>query len=141
MLLPILGLGIAMKLSAHDLRSGQIGYYLRFVLRAPWEIVRRLLFSGSTISQEERAVLKEQGVDIPTADQDKKHELAPLLPDMHGQANRMVFLSMYMTGLGIGIIRTYHDALHGDPLTIFIWTVSLLATIATMVVLQRRRVR
>lgn len=139
MIFPIIGLGLAVKIAAHDSRVGQITYHLRFILKSCWEIVRRYLFNGSQISEEEHQVLREQGIVLPP--QDKKHRLAPLFPDMHALSNRIVFLTMYVAALGIGGIRTYHEALHLDPLTLFIWTVSLFATGATMYVLQRRRVR
>ncbi len=139
MILPLLGLGIAIKLSAHDLRAGQLNFHLRFILKSPWEILRRRIFDGRTISNEERLVLAEQGIDLP--EPDKKHPLAPPLRDMHALANRIVFLTVYATALGTGIIRTYREALHFDALTLFIWALSFLATAATLFVLQRRRVR
>jgi hypothetical protein len=139
MILPILGLGIAIKLSAHDLRVGQLTFHLRFILKSPWEILRRRIFNGSKMSREEQQVLAEQGINLPETD--KKHPLAPLLPDMHTLAHRIVFFTVDMTALGIGIIRTFREALHFDLLTLFIWTLSFLATVATVFVLQRRRVR
>lgn len=139
LILPVVGLGLAIKLSAHDLRTGQINYYLRFVLKSPWEIIRRLLFSGSKISDEESQILLEQGIDVQAPE--KKHELAPLLPNMHELGNRVVFGTIYAAALGIGTIRTYHNALHFDLLTLFLWGLAFFATAATLYVLQRRRVR
>lgn len=137
MILPILLLGLAIKIAAHDLRAGQINYYLRFVLKSVWEIVRRLLFNGSTISEEERKILAEQHVEIC----EKKQDLTPPLPDMHALAHRVVFFTVDATALGIGVLRTFRDAMHFDLLTLFMWTLSFLATAATVYVLQRRRVR
>jgi hypothetical protein len=139
LILPVVGLGLAIKLSAHDLRTGQINYYLRFVLKSPWEIIRRLLFSGSKISDEESQILLEQAIDVQAPE--KKHQLSPLFPNMHAVGNGVVFLTIHIVALGVGMIRTYHDAAHGDPLTLFLWVTALLATVATMYTLQRRRVR
>lgn len=139
MIFPIVGLGLAVKISAHDSRVGQITYYLRFILRSCWEIARRRLFHASRLSEEEHQVLREQGISLPPSH--KKHQLAPLFPDMHALSNRIVFLTMYAAALGIGVIRTYRDALHLDALTLFIWGLAFFATFATMYVLQRRRVR
>jgi len=139
LILPVVGLGLAIKLSAHDLRTGQINYHLRFVLKSPWEIIRRILFSGSTINDEERQILLEQGIDVQAPE--KKHELAPLLPNMHELGNRVVFGTIYAAALGIGTLRTYQDVLRFDPLTLFLWGLSFSASAATMYVLQRRRVR
>ena len=139
MIFPVVGLGLAVKIAAHDSRVGQITYYLRFILKSCWEIVRRRLFNGSKLSQEEQQVLREQGIVLPP--QNNKHQLAPLFPDMHALSNRIVFLTMYAAALGIGVIRTYPDALHLDVLTLFIWALAFFATAMTMYVLQRRRVR
>lgn len=139
MIFPVVGLGLAVKIAAHDSRVGQITYHLRFMLRSCWEIVRRYLFNGSKLSQEELQVLREQGIVLPP--QDNKHQLAPLFPDMHALSNRIVFLTMYAAALGIGMIRTYRDVMRGDLLSIFIWALAFFATAMTIYVLQRRRVR
>ena len=140
MILPIVGLGLAIKLAAHDLRTGQINYHLRFVLKSPWEILRRLLFDGSEISQEEHQILKEQGIVVGATTQGKK-PLAPPLPNMQMLANRIVFATIYATALGIGVIRTYQDILRADPLSIFIWLLAFAATGTTLYILRRKRVR
>ena len=51
------------------------------------------------------------------------------------------FCNVRFATLGIGVIRTYPAALHHDPLTIFVWSLSTLATLLTLVVLGRKRVR
>lgn len=139
-IVPVLGFGIAVKLAAHDLRSGQIGYYLRFALKSPWEVVRRQLFHGSTPTQQEQQILTEQGIDIQR-NPDQKHELAPPFSKTHTLAHLVVFLTIYSAALGIGLIRTYQSILSRDPLTLFVLVLALLATAATICVLPRRRVR
>lgn len=56
-------------------------------------------------------------------------------------ANRLAFLTMEFAALGIGVIRTYPAALRYDLLTLFVWSLSALATLLTMAVLGRKRVR
>ena len=35
MIFPVVALALALKLSAHDLRTGQINFYLRYILHSP----------------------------------------------------------------------------------------------------------
>lgn len=141
MILPIAALALALKLGAHDLRTGQITFYLRYVLHSPWEIVRRKLFNGNHLTAAEQSVLAEQGITLPEdLVQAARRLKAPLLAT-HAVANRLAFLTMEIGALGIGIIRTYPAALHHDPLTIFVWALSASATVLTMLVLRRKRVR
>ena len=139
MLEPIVGLGIAMKIAAHDLRVGQLNFYLRSVLRSVWEIWRRATFNDVHISDAERTVLAEQHIEMGA--KGKKHELAPPRIDMQALANRWVFMTNYLAALGIGIIRTSPQVLHGDLLTIFVWLFSFVTTGCTWAVLQRKRIR
>jgi hypothetical protein len=140
MIFPIAGLALALKLSAHDLRTGQINFYMRFILRSPWEICRRTLFSCSTLSDVEQAVLREQ--DIITQDLIQRAQtLTPPIADMQAFANRLAFLTIDAAALSIGVIRTYPAALQWDPLTILVWVVSLISVVLTMIVLRRKRVR
>lgn len=141
MIFPVAALALALKLSAHDLRTGQINFYLRYVLHSPWEIVRRLLFNGSDITKSEQSILAEQGIIISSQLIQEAKKLRPPISDTHALANRLAFLTMEFAALGIGVIRTYSAALRYDFLTIFVWVLSALATILTMVVLGRRRVR
>lgn len=136
---PVVGLGIAMKIAAHDLRVGQLNLYLRSVLRSTWEIWRRSTFNGVAINDAERLVLAEQHIDVTTTG--KKHLLTPRVANMQALANRWVFMANYLAALGIGVIRTYPQAFHFDLLTIFVWLCSFSTAACTWVVLQRRRVR
>ena len=131
MVFPIAALALALKLSAHDLRTGQINFYLRYVLRSPWEIVRRRLFNGKSIDQGEQRVLEEQGIVITSELLEAAQKLKSPIADFTFEA----------ASLGIGVIRTYPEALHHDLLTLFVWFLSALATFLTIVVLRRRRVR
>jgi hypothetical protein len=62
MIFPVAALALALKLSAHDLRVGQISFYLRYVLRSPWEMIRRQLYNGSDLTPSEQSILAQQGV-------------------------------------------------------------------------------
>ena len=141
MLFPIAALALALKLSAHDLRTGQINFYLRYGLRSPWEIVRRALFDGSTLSKVEQQVLGEQGIAITDELRQAAKNLRPPIADMHSVANRLAFFTFEAASLGIGVIRTYPAVLGHDLLTIFVWVLSCVATFLTVLVLQRKRVR
>lgn len=141
MIFPVAALALALKLSAHDLRTGQINFYLRYALRSPWEMLRRLLFNGSDLTTSEQSILAQQGVALSIDLIRKAKKLKPLFSDTHTLANRLAFLTMEFAALGIGVIRTYPEALRHDPLTIFVWSLSALATLLTIVVLGRRRVR
>lgn len=141
MIFPVAALALALKLSAHDLRTGQINFYLRSVLRSPWEIVRRLLFNGSDITEAEQRILAGQGIILSPQLIQEAQKLKPPISDTHALANRLAFLTMEFAALGIGVIRTYPAALRYDLLTLFVWSLSALATLLTMVVLGRKRVR
>lgn len=141
MIFPVAALALALKLSAHDLRVGQISFYLRYVLRSPWEMIRRQLYNGSDLTPSEQSILAQQGVTLSTELVGEAKKLKPLVSDTHVLANRLGFLTMEFAALGIGVIRTYPAALRHDPLTIFVWSLSALATILTMLVLGRKRVR
>jgi hypothetical protein len=141
MIYPLAALALALKLSAHDLRTGQINFYLRSVLRSPWEIVRRLLFNGSDITEAERGILAEQGIILSAQLIQEAQKLRPPISDVHALANRLAFLTMEFAAVGIGVIRTYPAALRHDILTIFVWSLSILATLLTTIALGRKRVR
>ncbi|TMC24211.1 MAG: hypothetical protein E6J34_00895, partial [Chloroflexi bacterium] len=63
-LLPLAVCAIFLKVAKHDRRIGQITFYLRYVLGSSWEIVRRHLFDGTPLSDDDQAILAEQQITI-----------------------------------------------------------------------------
>src|SRR5215813_90608 len=60
--LPLAVCAIFLKVAKHDRRIGQITFYLRYILGSSWEILRRHLFDGAPLSEQDQAILAEQGI-------------------------------------------------------------------------------
>ncbi len=142
MLIPPIGLALAFKIGGNDLKNGQINFYLRRALRSVWEIFRRYVYEGHTITREERAILKEQEVLLPEAEiQWIRNQLSPRFSSLSAWGDKWGFLVFYAIGGGVGITRTYVDVLHGNPTTWFIWISAVIATVLTIMVMGRKRIR
>jgi len=137
----IIGLSIAAKMSAHDSRVGQISYYLHQFLKSCWEITRRILWSGRKATEVEEGTLLEQGIQITEEILREAKKLLPIIPDLNAWANRLMFVSLEMVALGVLVLRSYQDVLQGNLLTIFVWGITFACTLATFLVLRRKRVR
>ena len=140
-LVPLIGLSLALKISVHDLRSGQIGFYQRKILRSPWEIVRRRLWDASKLSHIEKHILDEQHIEITPELAHEAQKLLPLIPHADDWANRIMFASFEGTAVTILLIRTYHQFFDKDLVAIFAWILAGGATLASLLILQRKRVR
>ena len=134
------GFALALKIGSHDLRVGQIGLYLRLILRSPYEIVRRVLFHRSRPSFVETRVLEDQHIDLSQPVMREAARLRPRL-SMHELGNRLCFMIFDLTALVIAVLRTYPAALHFDLLTLFMWCIGIISSLGTWMILERKRFR
>jgi len=138
-LLPLLGFSVALKIGAHDLRTGQLAFYLKRILYSPWEITRRVLWSGTCLSPLERQILEDQGIAVTDALQTEARKLLPVFPHLHSLSNILLILTLEGTGDGLLVLRTYSAM--PDPLTVFVWVLALLCSVLSIPPLLRMRVR
>lgn len=139
--LPLVGLSLALNMSVHDLRAGQLSFYQRRILRSPWEIIRRVLWNGTALTDQEKCVLVEQNIVITDSLLRDAQKLLPLLPELYSLSTRLMFLTFEGAAVGILCIRTYEQVVRLDLLTIFAWIIAMSATIVTWMMLGRKRVR
>ena len=140
-LLPVASLSLALALNTHSTRVGQLNFIARYVLRSPYEIVRRYLFSGERPSGEELQVLTEQDIEISQDMLAAAKALRPRFPDQRSAANWILFGGFEGVALGILFLRTYDQVLHWNVLAIFAWLIALASTSITVLVLKHTRVR
>lgn len=93
-LVPRVGLSLALKISGHDLRAGQIGFYQRKFLRSPWEMVRRLLWSGKTLTHTSLS----KGLRLPLSCSKKLESWHPLSLTTTGQTYHVCLLRGHVRG-------------------------------------------
>lgn len=142
LLVPPIGLALAFKLGGNDLRIGQINYFLRRGLRSTWEIFRRYVFDGKKITPREQVILQEQELLLSEREITAiRKQLSPRFPSLSAWGDRWGFLVFYCVSIGIGGTKTYPDALRGNITTLFLWAAACIATLLTIAVLGRRRVR
>ncbi|GHP00840.1 hypothetical protein KSF_108870 [Reticulibacter mediterranei] len=133
-LLPIALSALMLKHYVHNLRIGQIGFYLRFVLKSRWEVTRRHLFSKQTLSSQE-----DQTFDAHLLKEAQK--LTPFYKHIDMLASQILFSTLSATALIIASQRTY-DQLFSHPFTLSLWILSYgLAAASSCFLAVKKRVR
>lgn len=139
-LLPISICALFFKLARHDLRVGQLGFYLRFVLKSCWEIVRRHIFDDKPLSSEEQSILTAQGIVITETMRAEAKQLRSVI-HLDFWSNLTMLVAFSGTSLGVASIRTWPLLLHLNLLTLFLWILGYTTTVISVLLLLRKRVR
>lgn len=140
-LIPVVLLPIALRINSHSTRVGQLNFTLRFVLKSPWEIVRRWLFDGELPSSEEMQILAEQGIVITREMLDAARKQQTLFREQKTIEKWLLFGGFNFMALTILATKTYQQIQAIDPLSLGVWMVALAATIISIPALQHKRVR
>ena len=139
-LLPLAVCAIFLKIAKHDRRIAQITFYLRYILGSSWEIIRRHLFDGTPLSDEDQAILAEQGIVITS----QMRTLAARLQvksRLDFWSNAITISVFSGTAICIASFRTWYLLLSLDPLTMCLWALGYAAILLSIFLAVRKRVR
>lgn len=139
-LLPLAVCAIFLKVAKHDRRIGQITFHLRYVLGSCWEIIRRHLFDGTPLTDDDQAILTMNDITI-TEQMRAMAARLQMKSKLDFWSNTITIAVFSGTSLCIASFRTWHVLLALDPLTICLWVLGYVAVLISILSAVRKRIR